>query len=74
MDPLKKRQFLSHARNEYLGAVLAAKLARRIHAMAPEDRPDANVKETSLAIRMITEGDVEYEMEEKKDEEEAEEE
>jgi len=68
MDPLKKREFLEHAKNEYLGAVLAAKVARRIHAMAPEDRPDPRIKETSLAIRLITEGEVEYEVEEREEE------
>ncbi len=61
MDPLKKREFLKHVQNEYLGAVLAAKVARRLHAMSAADREDATAKVTSLAISLITDGKVEFE-------------
>ena len=64
MEQLKKRGLLKHAKNEYLGAMLAAKVARRLHAMMPDERPDPSAKVTSLALKLITEGDVEYTMEE----------
>ncbi len=63
MKQLDKRKLLKHAQNEYLGAVLAAKVARRLHNMPPEDRQDPDEKVTSLALQMITQGDVEYELE-----------
>jgi DNA-directed RNA polymerase subunit K/omega len=62
MRQLDKRELLKHAQNEYLGAILAAKVARRLHNMQPEDRPDPKAKVTSLALAMITEGKVEYEI------------
>ncbi len=60
MEPLKKREMLKTVKNEYLAAILAAKVARRLHAMAPEDRQDPTAKVTSLAIKMVTDGNVEY--------------
>jgi hypothetical protein len=68
MEQLKKEGLLKHAKNEYLGAVLAAKVARRLHSMHPDDRPDADAKVTSLALKLITEGGVEYEVTEAPDE------
>lgn len=68
MEQLKKSDLLKYAKNEYLGAMLAAKVARRLHSMIPDDRPDAEEKVTSLALRLITEGDVEYEIEEQEEE------
>jgi len=68
MDPLKKADLLKYAKNEFLGAVLAAKVARRLHAMDPDQRPDAEAKCTSLALKLITDGVVEYEMVEVKEE------
>jgi DNA-directed RNA polymerase subunit K/omega len=68
MKQLDKRNLLKYAQNEYLGAVLAAKLARRLHSMPAEDRPDPHEKVTSLALRLINEGKVEYEVTEHKDE------
>ena len=62
MEPIEKKNLLKHARNEYLAAVLAAKVARRLHAMAPEDREDPEAKVTSLALKLITHGQVEYEI------------
>jgi len=62
MDPLKKNDLLKYAKNEFLGAVLAAKVARRLHAMDPDQRPDADAKCTSLALKLITDGVVEYEI------------
>ena len=62
MEQLKKRDLLKYAKNEYLGAMLAAKVARRLHSMVPDDRPDADEKVTSQALRLITDGAVEYEM------------
>lgn len=63
MDQLKKENLLKHAKNEYLGAVLAAKVARRLHAMHPDQRPDGgDGKVTSLALKLITEGSVVYEI------------
>ncbi len=62
MDPLKKRQILKTVKNEYLAAILAAKVARRLHAMAPDDRPDPDAKVTSLALRMVQDGDVEFDI------------
>ena len=64
MEQLKKRDLLKNAKNEYLGAMLAAKVARRLHAMHPEDRPDPGAKVTSLALKLITDGKVEYEISE----------
>ena len=66
MEPIEKKNLLKYARNEYLSAVLAAKVARRLHAMAPEDRPDPKAKVTSLALKLITDGLVEYEIEDDK--------
>jgi len=62
MDQLKKDKLLKYAKNEYLGAVLAAKVARRLHAMQPDQRPDPEAKCTSLALKLITDGVVEYEI------------
>ena len=63
MDQLKKENLLKYAKNEYLGAVLAAKVARRLHAMHPDQRPAGDEeKVTSLALRLITDGVVEYEI------------
>ncbi len=62
MDPLKKNDLLKYAKNEYLGAVLAAKVARRLHAMQPDQRPDPDAKCTSLALKLITDGKVKYEI------------
>lgn len=62
MEPLKKREMLKTVKNEYLAAILAAKVARRLHAMAPEDRQDPHAKVTSLAIKMVTDGNVEYDI------------
>jgi DNA-directed RNA polymerase subunit K/omega len=61
MDPLRKREFLKHVRNEYLGAVLAAKVARRLHAISASEGEDPTVKVTSRAISLITDGKVEFE-------------
>jgi hypothetical protein len=69
MEQLKKEGLLKYAQNEYLGAVLAAKVARRLHAMHPDQRADPDAKVTSLALKLITEGDVEYEMTDGKEEE-----
>ena len=60
MEQLKKSNLLKHAKNEYLGSVLAAKVARRLHAMHPDQRPDAEAKVTSLALKLITDGEVTY--------------
>ena len=73
MRQLDKRSLLKHAQNEYLGAVLAAKVARRLHRMPADDRPDPHEKVTSLALRMINEGKVEYEVPEREEPEEEEE-
>jgi len=62
MRQLKKKNLLKYASNEYLAAVLAAKLARRLHAMDPEQRPKPEEKVTSLALELINQGDVEFEM------------
>jgi len=66
---LKKEDLLRYAENEYLGAMLAAKVARRLHTMDPEDRPDADAKITSLALELITDGEVEYEVREPEEDE-----
>lgn len=63
MKQLDKRKLLKNAKNEYLGAILAAKVARRLHNMPSEDRLDPKAKVTSLALAMITEGEVDYEIE-----------
>jgi len=62
MRQLKKKNLLKYASNEYLAAVLAAKLARRLHAMDPEQRPKPEEKVTSLALELINRGDVEFKM------------
>jgi DNA-directed RNA polymerase subunit K/omega len=62
MDQLKKENLLKYAKNEYLGSVLAAKVARRLHAMHPGQRPGGDEKVTSMALRLITEGSVTYEI------------
>ena len=64
MEQLEKRKLLKHAKNEYLGAMLAAKVARRLHSMEPADREDPQAKVTSLALKLITQGKVDYEIEE----------
>jgi DNA-directed RNA polymerase subunit K/omega len=73
MKQLDKRSLLKHAKNEYLGAMLAAKVARRLHAMEPVDRADPEAKVTSLALKLITDGVVEYRIEEPEEEPEGEE-
>jgi DNA-directed RNA polymerase subunit K/omega len=73
MEQLKKESLLKHAKNEYEGAMLAAKVARRLHRMDPEDRPDPNAKVTSLALKLITDGVVEYEIPEPPEEDSGEE-
>jgi len=62
MEPLKKREMLKTVKNEYLAAILAAKVARRLHAMTPSDREDPDAKVTSLAIKMVTDGNVAYDI------------
>jgi len=62
MEQLKKEDLLKYAKNEYMGAMLAAKVARRLHAMHPDQRPDEEAKVTSLALKLITDGVVEYEI------------
>jgi DNA-directed RNA polymerase subunit K/omega len=62
MEQLKKEDLLKYAKNEYMGAMLAAKVARRLHAMHPDQRPDEDAKVTSLALKLITDGEVEYEL------------
>ncbi len=69
MKQLKKENLLKYAENEYLGAILAAKVARRLHNMVPEDRPDPDAKITSLALELITSGEVEYEFREEEEDE-----
>ena len=69
MKQLKKENLLKYAENEYLGAILAAKVARRLHNMDPEDRPDPDAKITSLALELITDGEVEYEFREEEEDE-----
>jgi len=73
MRQLDKRSLLKHAKNEYLGAMLAAKVARRLHSTPANERPDPHEKVTSLALQLINEGKVEYEIIEHEDEEEEEE-
>ena len=68
MDPLKKNDLLKYAKNEYLSAVLAAKVARRLQAMHPDQRPDPEAKVTSLALKLITDGEVTYEFTEPEEE------
>jgi DNA-directed RNA polymerase subunit K/omega len=68
MKQLKKENLLKYAKNEYLGAMLAAKVARRLHAMHPEQRPEGEEKVTSLALELITDGVVEYELTEPEEE------
>jgi DNA-directed RNA polymerase subunit K/omega len=62
MEQLKKEDLLKYAKNEYLGAMLAAKVARRLHAMHVDQRPEGDTKVTSQALKLITEGAVEYDM------------
>jgi len=62
MDQVKKSDLLQYARNEYFATILAAKVARRLHATQPEKRPDAKAKVTSLALKLITDGRVEYDV------------
>ncbi len=69
MEQLDKRSLLKHAKNEYLAAMLAAKVARRLHAMEPAERADSKAKVTSLALKLITDGVVEYEIEDAPEEE-----
>ena len=64
MEQLEKRKLLKYAKNEYLGAMLAAKVARRLHSMEAADREDPEAKVTSLALKLITQGKVDYEIEE----------
>ena len=61
MDPLRKRELLKHVKNEYAGAVLAAKVARRLHAIPASEREDPEAKVTSLAITLLSDGKVEFE-------------
>jgi DNA-directed RNA polymerase subunit K/omega len=70
MRQLKKSNLLKYAVNEYLGAMVAAKVARRLQAMDPDQRPDPRAKVTSLALKLINDGRVEYEIELPEEEEE----
>lgn len=60
MDQVKKSDLLKYAKNEYFAAMLGAKVARRLHATPPDQRKDPKAKVTSLALKLITDGDVEY--------------
>jgi len=60
MDQVKKSDLLKYARNEYFAAMLGAKVARRLHATPPEKRQDPKAKVTSLALKLITDGAVEF--------------
>lgn len=60
MEQLEKKNLLKYVKNEYMGAALAAKVARRLHAIPPSQRSDPKAKVTSLALKLITEGSVEY--------------
>jgi hypothetical protein len=60
MDQVKKSDLLKYAKNEYFAAVLGAKVARRLYATPAGKRQDPNAKVTSLALKLITEGQVEY--------------
>lgn len=60
MDEVKKSDLLKYAKNEYFAAMLGAKVARRLHSTLPEKRQDPHAKVTSLALKLITEGKVEY--------------
>ena len=60
MDEVKKSDLLKYAKNEYFAAMLGAKVARRLHSTVPAKRQDPDAKVTSLALRLITEGKVEY--------------
>jgi DNA-directed RNA polymerase subunit K/omega len=60
VEQVKKSDILKYAKNEYLAAMLAAKVARRLHSMEPAERPDPKAKVTSLALKLITDGKVEY--------------
>ncbi len=62
MEQLEKKFLLKHAKNEYLAAMLAAKVARRLHKIDPADRQDPKAKVTSLALKLITQGKVTYEI------------
>jgi len=73
MKQLKKEDLLKYAKNEYEGAMLAAKVARRLHRMDPDERPDPEAKVTSLALKLISDGVVEYEIPEAPEEESPEE-
>jgi DNA-directed RNA polymerase subunit K/omega len=73
VEQLKKEDLLKYAKNEYEGAMLAAKVARRLHRMDPDERPDPKAKVTSLALKLISDGVVEYEIAEPPEEENAEE-
>ena len=60
MDQVKKSDLLKYAKNEYFAAVLGAKVARRLYATPAGKRQDPSAKVTSLALKLITEGQVEY--------------
>jgi hypothetical protein len=60
LDQVKKSDLLKYAKNEYFAAMLGAKVARRLHSTVPEKRQDPKAKVTSLALKLITEGQVEY--------------
>jgi DNA-directed RNA polymerase subunit K/omega len=68
MEQLDKRSLLKHARNEYFAAMLAAKVARRLHTIDPDDRDDPKAKVTSLALKLITNGKVEFTVHEPEEE------
>ncbi|MFH1502599.1 MAG: hypothetical protein ABIG03_06100 [Candidatus Eisenbacteria bacterium] len=68
MKQLEKKNLLKYAQNEYLGAMLAAKVARRLHTIPLDDRADPQEKVTSLALKLINDGEVEYEIVETADE------
>ncbi len=60
MDQVKKSDLLKYAKNEYFAAMLGAKVARRLLATPADQRKDPKAKITSLALKLITDGDVEY--------------
>ncbi len=73
MDPLRKRDLLKHVKNEYIAAVVAAKAARRLHAIPAGEREDPTAKVTSLAIALLSDGKVEFEFVEPPKDDEAQE-
>ncbi len=60
MKVFTPQEVASSAGNKYLGVLVAAKYARELNALPLERSPYGPIKLTTLALRALTSGELEY--------------